>query len=345
LGRRPVSWAASFVIALLCFGAAGPAAAAPAAQSTAKKTTVQRRAPAATRYSAARARARRAALARARAAARAREAAALAVPQFKMSAEGVMVPDVRAAAAIIYNPITNEILWEEKAQDTRSIASITKLMTALVAFEDHADLSRRVVIDRTDVRAASVTYIRANEAVRIEDLLHLLLIGSDNAAARTLARTSSYGTPGFIDRMNEKAVELGLEHTRYADPSGLNAANVSSAYDMARLISVVANDERISAIMRKPEYTFASSRRKIRVNSTNKLLGGGGGIEVLGAKTGFIRQAGYCLASLLKMPQGDPIAVVVLGARSSTGRFMETKHLFNWLSSKAQSLLTSEPQN
>jgi D-alanyl-D-alanine endopeptidase (penicillin-binding protein 7) len=176
------------------------------------------------------------------------------------------------------------------------------------------------------------------------DLLHLLLIASDNAAARTLARVSPHGSEGFIARMNDKAGELGLTNTRYADPSGLLSANVSSAYDMARLIAHVASDHRIAAIMQKQYYTVAAGPRQINIHSTNQLVMKGD-VDVLGGKTGFIRNAGYCLATLLRLPQGGPqVAVVVLGARSNAGRFWETRHLFNWLANRAQDLFVAPVQ-
>ena len=157
-----------------------------------------------------------------------------------------------------------------------------------------------------------------------------------------LARVSPHGSAGFIDRMNAKAEELGLDHTYYADPSGLLAANVSSAYDMARLISYVSKDERIASIMRKPEHTASVGRTSVTVRSTNQLVRNGD-VDVLGGKTGFITKAGYCLATLLRLPQGGPqVAVVVLGAKSNAGRFWETRHLFNWLSGKTQDILTSK---
>ena len=262
-----------------------------------------------------------------------------------MSDSGEMVPDVRAAAAIIYNPETNEILWESNSQDPRSIASITKVMTASVIFESNPDLTREVAIERADVVRANHTYLRAGERVTIDDLLHLTLVASDNAAARALARTSPLGTQGFVNRMNEKALELGLQHTTYADSSGLLSANVSSAYDMARLIAFASSDERVSSIMRKAHHTVLTSRRVVNINSTNQLLAKGD-VDVRGGKTGFINKAGYCLATLLRLPQtNQQVAVVVLGARSNAGRFMETRHLFNWLSSKsALNLLGTAPQ-
>ena len=135
------------------------------------------------------------------------------------------------------------MLWENNSQDSRSIASITKVMTAEVLLESNPDLTREVAIERSDVSHANHTYLRAGDRVSIDDLLHLTLIASDNAAARALARTSEGGTEAFVDRMNGKAKEMGLQQTSYADPSGLIAANVSSAYDMARLIAYASSDE------------------------------------------------------------------------------------------------------
>jgi D-alanyl-D-alanine endopeptidase (penicillin-binding protein 7) len=245
---------------------------APAAKPAARKTVapVKSSAKASTRtkstYSAAAARARRARLARARA------AAYLAQPRFKTDASGALVPDIRAEAAIIYNPETGQVLWEEKAFDQRSIASITKVMTAVCTLEDNPDLSEEFMVDRSDTRGASVTYLRAYERVSLNNLLHLALIASDNAAARMLARVSPRGSAGFVARMNEKAAELGLRETRYVDPSGLLADNVSSAYDMARLISYAADDPLISGIMQTEKYTFRTSRRPVAIHSTNQLL-------------------------------------------------------------------------
>ena len=322
-------------------------------KSTAKSSAARR--PAARpAYSASASKARKARLARARAAARAREtarvrAAAAALkeamtPRFKTDESGAQVPDVRAAAAIAFNPETGEVVWQENSQERRPIASITKVMTALVFLEDNPDLSREITIERSDVYAASTTYLRANERITLDNVLHLALIPSDNGAARALARVSHGGTASFVERMNEKAIELGLESTTFADPSGLNPANISSAYDLSRLISYASADERIASIMRMQHYTLTTSRRTIRINNTNKLLGGSD-VDVMAGKTGFISKAGYCLATLLRLPQSEQtVAVVVLGAKSNTGRFWETRHLFNWLSDKAGDLFSKEPQ-
>jgi serine-type D-Ala-D-Ala endopeptidase (penicillin-binding protein 7) len=316
-----------------------PAVTLAQAKPTSKSTATSKSTTAKRSYSATVAQARRARVAQARATARVRDWREVQTPRFTVDDAGQEVPDVRAAAAIIYNPETQQVLWQSNAQEERSIASITKVMTALVFLESGTPLDMPVTVQRSDVLRASTTYLRAGYQVTPDDLLHLLLIGSDNAAARALARVSVYGSEGFVAQMNAKASELGLGTTHYADPSGLLATNVSSAFDMARLITVAASDERIGSIMRLATYTVGSGKRTINVSSTNHLVREGE-IDVRGGKTGFISRSGYCLATLLRLPQSSQqIAVVVLGAQSNAGRFWETRHLFNWMASHTQRLL------
>lgn len=318
--------------------AAATSAAAPA---TPKKTTAQKTIPRKTTTSRTSQTTTRP---RSRASVLARSIREVQEPRFRLDDSGALVPDPRAEAAIIYNSANGQVLWESNSQDQRSIASITKVMTAVVFMEDSPDLSEEIVVQPSDVRAASTTYIRSGYRITKGDLLHLTLMASDNAAARALARVSSYGSEAFIARMNTKAADLGLKSTSYADPSGLLSANVSSAYDMAKLITYVSTDERISSIMRMPTYTVTAGRRQINIHSTNQLVMKGD-VDVQAGKTGFIRNSGYCLATLLRLPQGGPeVAVVVLGAKSNAGRFMETRHLFNWFASKAEDLLGTSLQ-
>ncbi len=266
-------------------------------------------------------------------------------PSYKRDMLGNVVPHVRAAAAIIYDPQTGAVLWEENMHDQRSIASLTKLMTAVTFLAEAPDLSQQVLVTRADVRNASVTYLQAGERISHGDLLHLTLIASDNAAARVLARTSEGGTAAFVARMNGMATSLGLTNTEYADPSGLDARNVSSAYDVSQLVAYAASDDRLSRIMRRATYDARTNRRTIKIKSTNRLLGTE--VDVLGGKTGFIRKAGYCLATLVQIPQGPQVSVVVLGASTSSLRFAEARHLFQWLVARTQGLdgglVPSEP--
>jgi D-alanyl-D-alanine endopeptidase (penicillin-binding protein 7) len=315
---------------------------APAAKAPQRKKTVRKQTPAQKRAAARRAAARARAAAKARQAAAARALQAAMTPQYRTTDGGKTVPDVRAEAAIVFNPGTGEVLWEENSREPRSIASITKVMTAIVFMADEPDLNEWVTVDRSDVTNASVTYLRADERIKLGDLLHLALIASDNGAARALARTSEGGMQGFLARMNEKSSQLGLQSTRFADPSGLDPNNISSAYDVSHMISFAANDPTIGAVMLKESHSIYTDRRALNIKSTNKLLGDA---PIAGAKTGYTTKAGFCLATLLRLPQtNQQVAVVVLGAKSSMNRFWETRHLFNWVVEKAGELFRDPEQ-
>lgn len=336
-----VAWTAIACAAVLLtsLGAARAVEAASGPRASTQAAETSRKATPAPKYSAASSKARQARLARARAAARARELAAASVPRYRLDEAMGLVPDVRAEAAMIYNPATGQIIWENGGFAQRSIASITKVMTAVCFLDTDPDLSREVTVASVDVRGASTTFLRAKERVKLQDVLHLALVASDNVAARTLARVSTDGPVAFVDRMNEKADDLGLTSTAFADPSGLDARNVSSAYDLARLIAYAAEDELIATIMRTTEYSFRTNRRTLTIHNTNQLLRSAD-LDVRGGKTGFISKSGHCLATLLRLQDvNQTVAVVVLGARSNAGRFWETRHLFNWLASQARGLL------
>ena len=287
---------------------------------------------------------RRARIARARAAAAARARFAAArqreLERAELKRDGNLMPRIRAAAAIVFNPATGAVLWEEHSQEQRSIASLTKLMTAVVFLADDPDLSRVVEVTKPDVTAASVTHLRAGDQMELGEALRLMLIASDNGAARVLARTSDGSTPAFVDRMNGMAEQLNLAYTHYADPTGLDPNDVSTAYDMSHLISFAAADPTIGPIIRTKTYDVHTENRIIPIHSTDKLLGTG--VDVRGGKTGFINKAGYCLATLLQIPQGNQVAVVVLGATSSSTRFWDTRRLLNWASLSGQ-LATASP--
>jgi hypothetical protein len=195
------------------------------------------------------------------------------------------------AAAIVYDPQTGRIIWEQNSHEERSIASLTKLMTTVTFVASEPDLSQQVTVTRADLRNASVTYLRAGDVLSYDELLHLALIASDNAAARVLARIGSPGgTEAFVGRMNEMAAQLGLTNTRYSDPSGLDPKDVSCAYDLSRLIALAAADYRLGPIMRKAEYDVHTSSRVFTIRSTNHLLGTD--VDVRGGKTGLFGGAG-----------------------------------------------------
>ena len=230
-----------------------------------------------------------------------------------------------ARSAIVIDPVTGTVLYEKNADVTVPIASITKLMTMLVFLEGRPDLDQVAEITREDLRGAGHTKLRNRERVALRDLLHMSLMCSDNAATRVLVRQARLGPEDFLARMNQKALELGLTHTRYVEFTGLDERNVSTASDVARLLRVAANHPTIHGISTTRSYEFRSeSRRQHFFGNTNRLLYGR--YEVLGGKTGFIQESGYCLATWLRA-QGRDLIAVVLGAPTNATRFADVMRL------------------
>lgn len=240
-------------------------------------------------------------------------------------------PDVHVPAAIVFNPQTDATLWSRDAHVQRPIASLTKIMTAAVLMDSNPDFARTILVQPSDVRHASTTVLKARDHVSIGTLLHLMLIGSDNAAARVLARATAGSIPAFVQRMNAKAAALGLRDTRYTDPSGLLQTNHSSAYDIARLLYVISANAEITSITQTPMYSATIGRRIVHVLSTDHLVRDGS-VPIVAAKTGFIRESGFCLAAMI-INNNQPIVMVVMGASSNADRFVEMRKLYQWVTS------------
>jgi len=231
---------------------------------------------------------------------------------------------VYARNAVVFDPATGEVLYEKNAALSVPIASITKLMTALVFLEQKPDFDREVEVTMTEISGGGHTQLRNHERVAIGDLMHMSLMCSDNVATRVLVRESGKPMEDFLARMNQKALELGLTHSRFVEITGLDERNVSTATDVARLLQAAASQELVREITTTPSYEFRSSRRAHLISNTNRLLYGR--YEILGGKTGFISEAGYCLVTWVRT-QGREFIAVVLGAPTNATRFADVVRL------------------
>jgi D-alanyl-D-alanine endopeptidase (penicillin-binding protein 7) len=236
---------------------------------------------------------------------------------------------VWARNAIVLDPATGEVLYEKNSGAAAPCASLTKLMTVLVLLEQQPDLERVVDVTQAEIAGGGHTQLRRGEHVRLGDLLHMALMCSDNVATRVLARESGLPPEDFLARMNRKAVELGLARTRFVEFTGLDERNVSTAADIARLLRAAAANETIREISTTRGYDFhgLSAQNRARahhVSNTNRLLYGR--YEIRGGKTGFIQEAGYCLATWVRTEGRDMIAVV-LGAPTNATRFADVVRL------------------
>jgi D-alanyl-D-alanine endopeptidase (penicillin-binding protein 7) len=238
------------------------------------------------------------------------------------------IPRLHAKAAYVVDATNHRVLFQKNPERAFPIASLTKLMTALVFFQTNPEFDRYVTITAQDKRHSSRSRIRTGEEISVRDLIHAALMSSDNVATKALVRTCGVPHDDFIARMNAMADSLGLQGAHFVEPTGLDERNVATASDCAKLLQVASTNPIVSAVMQKASYDFTSNRRRHQLVNTNRLLRSKW--RVTAGKTGFIHEAGYCLATNVETATGTEITAVLLGAPSNTMRFAEARRLLDW---------------
>ena len=237
-------------------------------------------------------------------------------------------PDVGAAAGLLESA-DGRALWARKPATRRAMASITKIMVALVVL-DRANLDDKVTVSKTASNVPYALGLRAGETLTVRQLLELALVASSNDAAQALAEHVGGTMPAFVREMNAYATELGLNDTRFSNPHGLDApGHRSSAVDIASLMHTAMKDPEFRRIVALKKVTLpAYKKRKARkVESTNELLGEYRGM--LGGKTGYTGDAKYGVVTTAER-NGIALTAVVLGAPNNKARFTDSKRLLNW---------------
>ena len=225
---------------------------------------------------------------------------------------------------------------ERNADHVQPIASITKLMTAMVVLDGKQDLAESITIDEADVDLIKNTRsrLRVGMVVRRGDLLRLALMASENRAAAALARAWPGGTPAFVEGMNAKAGALGLASTRFVDASGLDSGNVSSVGDLAKLVQAANAYPLIQEYSTTPGImlTLPDSGRTVAFRNTNALVKNADWhIDV--QKTGFINEAGHCLVMHATIAS-KPFVIVLLDAWGKYSRLGDANRIKRFLESK-----------
>jgi D-alanyl-D-alanine endopeptidase (penicillin-binding protein 7) len=238
------------------------------------------------------------------------------------------IPRLHAKAVYVVDATNNRVLFQKNPERSFPIASLTKLMTALVFFQTKPEFDRYVTITAEDKHHSSRSRIRAGEEISVRDLIHAALMSSDNVATKALVRTCGVPQAEFVRRMNAMADSLGLEGAHFVEPTGLDDRNVATASDCAKLLQLASSNPIVSAVMQKTTYEFTSNRRRHDLVNTNRLLRSKW--RVTAGKTGFIHEAGYCLATNVETSGGTEITAVLLGAPSNTLRFAEVRRLLDW---------------
>lgn len=221
-----------------------------------------------------------------------------------------------AVKAAIVDLESGNILFSKHSDWVTPIASITKLMTAMVVLDSDQPLNEWVEIPEPDreTRKNAYSRIRIGSKLKRGDLLRLALMSSENLAAYTLAHSYTGGKDAFIDAMNRKADALGMQNTRFVDPSGLSSANVSTAADLVKMVTAAAGYEKIREYSTTPRFTarFSKPRYSLGYGNTNRLVHRSSW-EIGLSKTGYLTEAGRCLVMLSEF-EGNQIAMVLLDA-------------------------------
>jgi D-alanyl-D-alanine endopeptidase (penicillin-binding protein 7) len=239
--------------------------------------------------------------------------------------------DLRSNVAYVMDQTSSEVLFEKNAAVALPIASITKLMTGLLVVQAQQDLNEVLTITDADVDRHKFTSSRLAVGTRMTrgNLLHIALMSSENRAAAALGRNYPGGIQAFVEAMNAKAHELGMNDTHYVDANGLSSENVSSARDLARLVKVAHQEPLLRQYTTDPNYVVQAGGRPLQYHNTNYLVAMPDwniGLQ----KTGFINEAGRCLV-MQAMIQGRNVIMVFLDSKGKQSRTADAGRMRRWL--------------
>jgi D-alanyl-D-alanine endopeptidase (penicillin-binding protein 7) len=244
---------------------------------------------------------------------------------------------LRSSSALVLDADTGEVVVDKNSDEVTPIASITKLMTAMVILDRHLDLDQRIVISREDIDTIKGTRsrLRPGNVLTRGELLLLGLMASENRAAAALGRTYPGGLEPFTAAMNAKASALGMHDSRFVDPTGLSPLNVSSARDLAKLVRAAHDYSVIRDFTTRSKATVRVSERgrPLTYVNTNSLVRGHRW-DVGLSKTGYISEAGRCLVMRVRLASRDLI-VVLLDSWGRYSRIGDAQRIKRWVETHA----------
>lgn len=238
---------------------------------------------------------------------------------------------LKSSVALVVDQSTNEVLLGKNEEAVLPIASLTKLMTGLVISEANLPMEEQITVTQDDVDTEKGSRSRLHVGAQLSrgELMHLALMSSENRAAHALGRTYPGGLEQFVDQMNSKARELGMEHTHYVEPTGLSSQNQSSAQDLVKLVDVASGQALLRALTTSPQAQVALGRQKLQYNNTNRLVKNRNwdiGLQ----KTGYISEAGQCLVMQANVA-GRQLIMVFLDSVGKLSRFADAERVRRWL--------------
>ncbi len=235
---------------------------------------------------------------------------------------------LKSSVAIVMNQDTKEVYFEKNPSVSLPIASITKLMTAMVVLDSKLPLDETLIINADDVHIYRTSRLAGGTELTREEALHLALMSSENRAAYTLGRNYPGGISAFVEAMNHKAKELNMDHSHFADPTGLMSENVASAEDLTRMLGAAYQYKTIREFSTWPDLTMVIGKRPQKFLNTNRLVRSGD-MNIGLQKTGFINAAGKCLVMQARV-NNTPLLLVFLDSVGTQSRFADAVRVLDW---------------
>lgn len=242
-------------------------------------------------------------------------------------------PDIKSQAAMIFNTQNERVIYDKNADKVMPIASITKLMTAMVTLDARLSPNERITITSADVDKLKYTSSRlpVGSSYPRHELLRLALMSSENRAAAALGRTYPGATQAFVNAMNLKAKKIGMTNSRFVDSSGLNSNNVATARDLAKLVAASNSYAAIREFSTTSQHSVSpgNKRRLLQyVNSNSLVRNQGWAIDV--SKTGYLSEAGRCLVMQANI-SGQPVVIVLLNSWGKNTRIGDANRVKKWI--------------
>lgn len=242
-------------------------------------------------------------------------------------------PDVRSSTVLVVDAKDSSVLFAQRDDAVRPIASITKLMTALVVLDGGQSLDEVITISREDrnTEISSASRLAVGTRLTRGELLHLALMSSENRAAQSLGRNYPGGLPVFVRAMNDKAAVLGMTRSKFADPSGLSSRNVASARDLVQLVKAASENPLIRRYSTDERHTVKAGKYALEYRNTNTLVTKPDW-NIAVQKTGYTQAAGECLVMHTRI-DGRSVVIVLLNSFGKYTRIADARRIRKWMES------------
>ena len=251
------------------------------------------------------------------------------------TAKPIRDPNLKSSSVLIIDQSDSSVLYSRHPDVAMPIASITKLMTALVVLDAKQPLDEPIRISESDRDLPKSAFSRLTVGTTLNrgDLMHLALMSSENRAAHALGSNYPGGMPAMVAAMNAKAVQLGMTHSHFVDPTGLSSENVASPEDLTKLVIAASHNSTIREFSTDKSYAVKVHRHMVEYHNTDNLVANPTW-NIIVQKTGYITEAGKCLV-MAAVIEGRSVVIVLLDSLGKYTRVADAKRIKTWMEASA----------